>query len=256
MRRTLWLGGLLLAGLVTATTAQEAAPPPLIPAPPEPAGMQSIFNGQDLTGWTGDPRLWSVKDGALRGETTKEQPTKGNTFLIWQGNADGATVGDFELRLSVRLHHGNSGVQYRSSQVAKGANAWIVGGYQMEVANEPGRAGFIYHERGRGRICLVGEKVVMDEAGKKQIVGSVGDPKAIAATYRKAPSETDVPWNEYVIIARGNHVQQWINGVQTADLTDNDPKGRLLEGIIALQIHAGNPMWVEFKDLRLKRLVD
>ncbi len=53
--------------------------------PPEPEGMESIFNGRDLAGWDGDPRLWSVRDGVIHGETTKENVAKGNTFLIWQG---------------------------------------------------------------------------------------------------------------------------------------------------------------------------
>jgi hypothetical protein len=244
---------------VVALAQQANAPAPL---PAEPAGMEKIFNGRDLTGWVGDPALWSVKDGAIRGETTKEKPTKGNTFLMWRPQpaagadpkADAGELTDFDLRLSARLHHGNSGIQYRSKHIEKAGNNWTVGGYQMEVANEPGRAGFIYHERGRGRICLVGEKVTMDEKGKKQVTGQVGDAKAIAAAFKKAATETEAPWNEYVIIARGNRIQQWINGVQTVDLTDDDPKGRLLKGIVALQIHAGPPMWVEFKDLRVKRL--
>ena len=48
-------------------------------APPESANMRSIFNGKDLTGWSGDPRLWSVKDGAIRGETTAEKSANGKS---------------------------------------------------------------------------------------------------------------------------------------------------------------------------------
>jgi hypothetical protein len=77
-------------------------------APAETADMKRIFNGKDLSGWDGDPRLWSVKDGAIRGETTPEKAAKGNTFLIWK---DGATK-DFELRLSFRCNAANtSGIQ-------------------------------------------------------------------------------------------------------------------------------------------------
>ena len=93
----------------------------------------------------------------------------------------------------------------------------------------------------------VGEKVEVGENGKPKVVGSLGDPKAIGATYKKGD------WNEYVIIARGNHIQHFLNGVQTVDLTDNDPNKRLMEGILALQIHSGPPMWVEFKDIRVKQ---
>ena len=77
-------------------------------APAESADMQRIFNGKDLTGWDGDPRLWSVKDGAIHGETTAENPAQGNTFLIWN---EGVTK-DFQLRLSFRcIATNNSGIQ-------------------------------------------------------------------------------------------------------------------------------------------------
>ena len=61
-------------------------------------------------------------------------------------------------------------------------------------------------------------------------------------------------WHEYHIIAKGNHLQQFIDGKQTIDVVDHDKKGRALEGILALQIHVGGPMLVQFKDLELKRL--
>jgi len=125
------------------------------------AGFKPMFNGTDLTGWSGSPDLWSVKDGAIRGETTKEHPTQGNTFLVWDGDDQGAEATNFELRLKVRIHHGNSGVQYRSRRfpAKEGApNQWLVGGYQMEVRNEPGLAGFIYMNASPAGICLVGER--------------------------------------------------------------------------------------------------
>jgi hypothetical protein len=96
--------------------------------------MQSIFNGKDLTGWDGDPRLWSVRDGAIHGETTAENPAQGNTFLIWKG---GVTK-DFKLSLSFRCTAANnSGIQYRSKHITDGRvrNAWVVRGYQHEIRN-------------------------------------------------------------------------------------------------------------------------
>ena len=48
----------------------------------EDDGFESIFNGKDLTGWDGDPRFWSIVDGAIRGQTTAENPTQGNTFCV------------------------------------------------------------------------------------------------------------------------------------------------------------------------------
>jgi hypothetical protein len=243
-------------------------------APPEPAGMKPLFKGKDLDGWEGNPQLWRFENGVVIGQTTPEKQTSGNTFLIWKGGE----LKDFELRGSFRITGGNSGIQYRSKQVeAKPANPkkpaaaakpedagkpqplenkWIVGGYQAEIAGLAGKDGFIYHEKGPGRgyadkgnyLCRVGDKVEIGADGKTKSLGEIsGGNAAIAATYKKGD------WNEYVIIAKGNHIQQFINGVQTVDLTDNDEKNRMMSGILALQIHAGNPMKIEFKDLRLKQ---
>ena len=213
-------------------------------APPEPEGMTKLFT-DGLEGWDGDTRLWTQKDGVVRGETTKENPTKGNTFLIWRGGE----LGDFELRLSFRINSGNAGVQYRSKQVEskEPSNPWVVSGYQAEVENTPGKVGFLYHEKGRGYLANVGEKVVIGEDGKPMVVGKLGDRNEIGETYKKSD------WNDYVIIAKGNHLKHYLNGYQTVDVIDNDPKGRALRGLLALQIHAGPPMVVEYKDVRLKQ---
>ncbi|MDO7713956.1 MAG: DUF1080 domain-containing protein, partial [Pirellulales bacterium] len=82
----------------------------------EPSGMQPLFNGKDLTGWVGDSRLWSVRDGVIHGETTEKNPTSGTTFLIYKGPGDTPEeFEDFELRLSFRCNAtNNSGIQYRS----------------------------------------------------------------------------------------------------------------------------------------------
>jgi hypothetical protein len=225
--------------------AEDKLPAPAAPA--EPEGMKALFNGKDLEGWDGDPRLWSVKDGVIRGETTSEAKADGNTFLVWKGG----TLEDFELRIKFKIDHGNSGIQFRSELLPPNENAqnkWVVKGYQAEVENTPGKVGFLYHERGRGYLCNVGEQVAMGEDGKPKVVGKLGEKDEIAKLYNNSD------WNEYVIICKGNHVRHFLNGVQTVDMTDNDPKGRHMSGILALQIHAGPPMWVEFKDIRLKQL--
>ncbi|MGE3805850.1 MAG: DUF1080 domain-containing protein [Gemmataceae bacterium] len=233
----------LLAALIVPVLLAQEAPKPT--APEEPKDMKALFNGKDLTGWEGHSKLWSFKDGIVRGETTKENPAKGNTFLIWKGGE----LGDFELRLSFRIKGGNSGVQYRSKQIESKNpdNMWVVSGYQAEVEDTPGKVGFLYHERGRGYLCNVGDKVEIGADGKPKVVGKLGDKAAIGKTYKKSD------WNDYVIIAKGNHIQQFLNGYQTVDVVDNDPKGRAMSGILALQIHAGPPMVVEFKDVRLKQ---
>ena len=222
------------------------AQPVLVPAAEQ--GFLSIFNGKDLTGWDGNPKLWSVKDGAITGQTTAENPAKGNTFLIWTNG----TPGDFELRCSFKLVPGdsngfaNSGIQYRS-KVFDPAN-WVVGGYQADMEAGPSYTGILYEERMRGIMALRGEKVVWDKEDKKQVVGSVGDAAAIGAAVKKGD------WNEYVIIAKGNHLQQFINGKQTIDLTDDCEAKRAMSGVLALQLHAGSPMMAQFRNLRIKKL--
>jgi hypothetical protein len=211
-------------------------------------GFVEIFNGSDLTGWEGNPKLWSVKDGAITGQTTAETPTKGNTFLIWTNG----TVGDFELRCSFKLTPGdskgfaNSGIQYRS-KVANRAN-WVVHGYQADMEAGPSYCGILYEEGGRGILAQRGEKVVLRQAAKPEVVGSLGSAAEIGAAIKKGD------WNDYVVVAQGNHLQQFINGKQTVDVVDEDEAKRAMSGILALQLHAGPPMMAQFKNIRLKKL--
>ena len=238
--------------LLTAITSKTLADTPQS-APNEPAGMKTIFNGKDLAGWDGDSQLWSVKDGALRGETTRENVANRNTFIIWK---EGVTK-DFELRLSFRCNAtNNSGIQYRSRHITAGdvGNDWVVRGYQHEIRNEielPNVAGFIYDEGGnRGRICLVGEKAVWGGDGKdvKQVV----DTLIGQADFEKLFRRDD--WNNIVIIAKGLHIQHYLNNRLILDFTDS-PERALHQGILAFQLHAGSPMWVEFRDVRIKHTV-
>ena len=238
MKRNL-LGALIMGAALIAQTA-------LVFGAEE--GFVEIFNGNDLTGWEGNPKLWSVKEGVITGQTTAEIPAKGNTFLIWTNG----TVGDFELRCSFKLTPGddkgfaNSGIQYRS-KVANPAN-WVVHGYQADMEAGPTYTGILYEEGGRGIVAQRGEKVVIGQDGKKQVTGSVGDAAEIGASIKKGD------WNEYVIIAQGNHLQQFINGKQTVDVVDEEEAKRAMSGILALQLHAGPPMIAQFKNIRLKKL--
>jgi len=241
---------LILAAVCTCALTAFAADGPQT-APPEPPDMTSLFNGKDLTGWDGDPRLWSVRNGAIRGETTAENPANGNTFLIWK---DGVTR-DFELRLSFRCTAANnSGIQYRSTHVTEGKvrNPWVVRGYQHEIRNEvdlPSVSGFIYEEGGkRGRMCLVGEKAVWGEDGKKQVTGSLIDGDEFRELFKLDD------WNDVVILAEGSRLRHYLNGRLILDCTDNHPELARREGILAFQIHAGKPMWVEFKNIRFKAI--
>jgi Domain of Unknown Function (DUF1080) len=233
----------------------EGADPDPIQAPGDERALVSIFNGKDLTGWDGDPRFWSVRDGILRGETTLESAAEHNTFLILRGQEPG----DFVLKLKFRIMaDGNSGVQFRS----RDRGDWEVAGYQAEIANDrpdPGiGTGFVLDEHGRGGkdaygprgdLGRVGEFVVIDAVGKRNVIARVADVKALQSVGYYKNGE----WNDYTIVAQGNRIRTWVNGYQTLELIDNDPR-KVSRGIVALQIHRGKPMLVEFKDLKLQVL--
>ncbi|MDA0841061.1 MAG: DUF1080 domain-containing protein [Planctomycetota bacterium] len=207
-------------------------------------GFKSIFNGNDLAGWDGDPLHWSAMEGVIRGDSTKNR-AKSNTFIVWR---DGK-LKNFELKLKYRIHSGNnSGVQYRSKEVQK----WVVSGYQAEVENRLGKTGFLYHERGRGWLVDVGDFMEIAADSKKRIVGEVSDWDTIM----KAPYHTDKDWNAYHFICRGNHVIHYLNGYQTIELIDHETANRCMEGILALQVHGGSPMTVDFKDIEVHELTE
>lgn len=206
----------------------------------EEAGFQCLFDGKTLNGWEGKTQFWSVRDGAITGQTTKDNPTKGNTFLIWRG---GKTA-DFELRLEFRIVGGNSGIQYRSEEKGE----FVVGGYQADFEAGDRYIGILYEEMGRSILALRGHKVVIHEDGTKETVGTTCDEKEILASIKKEG------WNEFVITAKGNHLVQKINGHTTVDVTDNQTSKSSAEGILALQLHQGPPMLVQFKNIRLKQL--
>jgi hypothetical protein len=213
------------------------------------AGFTPLFNGKDLTGWNGNPKLWRVQDGAITGQTTAENPAKENTFLIWTNG----TVGDFELRLSFKLTPGddkrfvNSGIQYRSQVMD--AEKWIVGGYQADMEFGANYTGILYEERKtRGIMAERGQKVTWGSNCEKQVTGSVGTAAEIEAGIKKDG------WNEYVVIAKGNRLQHFVNGRQTVDVLDECAAKRAMSGVVALQVHAGPPMMAQFKDIRVKKL--
>jgi hypothetical protein len=220
---------------------------------------KAIFNGKDLTGWEGNPALWSVEDGAITGKTQPDpaDPKKGllkhNTFLVWKAGK----VGDFELTFKYRIVAGNSGVQYRSKELPKGEFGPIISGYQADFEAGAKYSGILYEEKGRGILAERGQKtkIVPQEKNpadpkskpfKVEVAGSTGDSAEIQASIKSED------WNEYKIVAKGNHLQHFINGKQTIDVIDEDAAGAAKEGLLALQIHQGPPMVVQFKDMLLK----
>jgi hypothetical protein len=201
-----------------------------------------LFNGKDLTGWDGDEQFWSVQDGVITGRTTAEKPAKHNTFLIWKGGV----VKDFELRLKYKISNHNSGVQFRS----KDQGDHVVAGYQADIVGDtPDKyTGILYEEKGRGILAERGQKVVIGQDGKKEVAGTVATSDEIMKAIKKGD------WNDYVITAKGSHITQSINGVTTVDVTDNQTDKAAREGILALQIHQGPAMSVQFKDITLQEM--
>ncbi len=211
----------------------------LAPAADEPAGFVPIFNGTSLEGWEGKPEFWSVKDGVIVGETTAEKPTKGNTFLIWRQG----TLDDFELTLSYRITGGNSGIQYRSKDLGDS----VVGGYQGDFEAGTTYSGILYEEKGRGILAKRGERVAIAADGTKTMGEPIGKTEDLQKVIK--PGE----WNEFRIVAKGPKLQHFINGQLMSETVDEQEGKRAAEGILALQLHAGPPMKVEFKDIHVKR---
>lgn len=212
-------------------------------------GFTSIFDGKSLDGWEGNPAIWSVKDGAITGTTTAELGLKHNTFLVWKSG----TVDDFILHLKYRMQGGNSGIQYRSKVVEQGAQGPIVAGYQADMEAGKTYSGILYEERGRGILANRGQKTVIrsNEGGKfkVEVAGSVGNSDEIQASIKN-----NGEWNDYVVVAKGNHLVHTINGHTTIDVTDEDAAHAAKSGVLALQVHVGPPMVVQFKDLQVKKL--
>jgi uncharacterized protein (TIGR03067 family) len=188
-----------------------------------------------------------VKDSTIIGQTTADNPLTHNTFLIWTNGQ----VDDFELRCSFRISanndkgFANSGIQYRSKILDPAG--WVVGGYQADMEAGPTYTGILYEEKMTRQIMAArGEKVTWDANCTKKVTGSLGKSEEIQAAIKKGD------WNDYVIIAQGNHLQHFINGKQTVDVTDDCVGKRAMRGVLALQLHQGPPMKVEFRSVRLK----
>ncbi len=236
--RSPWRKLFSLAAITVAAVLAAAGPVCAEDKPVVEEGFKSLFNGKDLTGWEGKD-FWSVKDGAITGQTTAEKPTKGNTFLIWR---DGQ-VDDFELRLSYKIVGGNSGIQYRS----KDNGDFVVGGYQGDIDSGDTYSGILYEERGRGILALRGQKTTVNNEGKPVETAKLGDTKELQAKIKKED------WNDYEIIAKGNHLIHKINGVVMSEVVDEQPARAAKSGVLALQLHAGPAMIVQFKNIRIKR---
>ena len=246
-RRTIVLASLCSLLLVPLCQAQEI----------------SLFNGRDLTGWKGLPEYWSVKDGAITGRVTSQNTSKGNTFLVWQGGE----VSDFELSLRFKLdannpeQWANSGIQFRA--YLSDAGRLGLKGYQAEL--DPGTlqpnvwpkmanyTGCIMDDPPGVFLCGVGQRSrsrggeISKNVAPIEILGSLGTEQSVAASIRKND------WNDCRIVAVGNHIQTFINGLPAADVIDDG--NRFARGLLGLQLHGlGKEKTLQFKDIKLKHL--
>jgi hypothetical protein len=205
-------------------------------------GFVEIFDGKSLEGWSApDMTFFSVQDGAITGEATPKHLPPSNQFIVWQGG----TVKDFDLRFKFRIRgpKANSGMQFRSTLKEKG----LVWGYQADIAMSGPYLGGIWDEYGpRKSLAARGESVVIDEDGKKT-VARFDDPGDLV----KGVNIAD--WTDYRILAEGNHILLEINGKKVSELVDRDREHAAAEGILAMPI-IPEPMRVQFKDLRLRKL--
>jgi hypothetical protein len=244
--------------LFSALAAQQAGRGRGSPAGPQPlpfddhTGFVSIFDGASLKGWDGDTRFWRAEGGAIVGQTTSENPLKENTFIIWRGGEPA----DFELKLEYRIDAANSGIQLRSvhlpagTQQGRGAIAgnWVLKGYQCDIDAGNRYTGQIYEERGRGFLAMRGQLSYIPEDGGPKVVGALQRADEELLRIVKVGD-----WNQVHIIARGNLIVVVWNGHVTSTLVDDDSKARALKGLMGFQLHVGEPMRAEFKNIWLKR---
>ncbi|MCA8996913.1 MAG: DUF1080 domain-containing protein, partial [Planctomycetaceae bacterium] len=203
-------------------------------------GFVELFNGKDLTGWDGNPELWTVEEGVITGKTKGPDHLPYNQFLTWTGGE----VKDFELRLEFRLEgNNNSGVQYRA-QHREDVGKWAIKGYQADIHPAPNYSGMLYDEGGRGILAQRGQKVTIGADGKKTVEKLDVSTDAIDMTQ----------WHEMTVICKGNHLHHLIDGVTTVEIIDNQESEREMSGLIAFQVHRGPAMKAQFRNVRLKTL--
>lgn len=241
---------LLLLALAAAAAAQAPAPyvpkqsdRPL-PVEGDEPGYERIFDGASLAGWEGDPAYWRVENGALVGEITPETVVKSNTFIIWRGGEPA----DFDLKLEYRITpDGNSGINYRSTVVpdpVTPGNRFAMRGYQCDIDGRNRYTGNNYEEKGRLFLALRGQLT--------RVVG--GRPPVLLSRFAGEAELVPAPgaqWNSVYVMARGPVLTHLVNGQLMSVVIDDEP-GRPARGSIAVQVHVGPPMKVEYRNIRLK----
>ena len=193
------------------------------PAEDRSDGFKPLFNGRDLTGWEGDPKLWFAENGEIVGKSPGIQR---NEFL-----ATTSRHGDFILKFKFRVVNtsgqANSGMQFRSERVPHSSE---VAGYQADVGQQ--YWGCLYDEARRNKVLVNPPKAELEKVLHRD------------------------GWNEYFITCQRDHIILELNGLKTVDYIETEPADKIARsGLFALQIHQGGPMEIHAKDIWVKKLV-
>jgi 3-keto-disaccharide hydrolase len=181
-----------------------------------------LFDGKTFRGWEGDTnKSFRIQDGAIVGGTLEAKIPR-NEFLCTTRNYT-----NFVLRLKFKLlgKGANAGVQFRTKRIP---NHHEVSGYQADMG-DPSWWGCLYDESRRNKVLAQADKDAVNKVLKRE------------------------DWNDYEIRAQGKRITLKINGLQTIDYMEEDPK---IEdyGVIAVQIHAGPPSEAWYKDITIVEL--
>jgi hypothetical protein len=206
-------------------------------------GFVTIIGGDDLKVWKGLENYWYSRDGVLGGRQTKENSKQ--TFLVFPFR-----LRDFDLRLKYKFvsPQGNSGIQFRSKILDQ--ETYRVGGYQADIDATGAYDGSIYDEAdvvgGRGTVSNRGDRTTWNAESQRHAV-KIADSQELLTAINVGD------WNDLELVAKGNHITYSINGRVMTELIDESPNAAR-EGVLALQLHEGFAMDVQFKDGKVKKL--
>jgi len=200
---------------------------------------QALFNGKDLSGWSGDFNWWKAEDGMLTAESTTDRPCEKSNYLTWTGGQPADFQFDCDFKLS---DEGNSGIQIRSETRPD----FDTYGYQADMTGNGDLIGYVYHHKHK-LVAQRGEKVILTAEGTRTAT-RFADEETLLKHFKKGE------WNHYRIVCNGQVITLFLNGVLMCEITDLSETGRKRQGIIALQMHRGPPMKVQFKNITLKHI--
>jgi hypothetical protein len=207
---------LLLTGTNVPGEGKESKDPPVVPPRQGKEETIQLFNGKDLTGWEGNEKLWSVKDGVIVGKNTDE--VKVSTYLLTQKK-----FSDFRIVATVKLVQSemHSGIAFWGRNAPEHGDKHTYAGHLVMFPSDWG----MYDLFGRNGLPVDGKPA--------KAVGKQHD------------------WNQLEILAQGNRVRVVVNGELVVDWRDPEPT-RILEGPIGLQLHSNKvAQEVHFKDITL-----